>query len=212
MKMKKNLRVFGFLLAAGLSSSSFCLAQMGGKSSSGIVPAVVDQANTVFPANVDLRVLKGQMEAFQVFLNRSIQQTFEFPFSLLQDAKGIYLPGFGVAFHMEVNLQALRIISPFDMRPYTPEEIQKAKETKLERIRQLKPHLSELLLEHGGALSALAPEQNIAIVVHIFNLPSESRDLPTQLVITIDRRMLLEYQARRLTAAEFQKARSVLEF
>jgi len=145
-------------------------------------------------------------------LNRSIRQTFELPFSLLQDAKGTYLPGFGVAFHLEVNLHPLRIISPFDLTPYTAEELEKAKRDKLERIRQLKSHLGQLLLEHGSSLSAMAPEQNIAVVVHLFNLPPESRDLPTQLVMLINRRTLLDYQAKRLTAEEFQKAGSVLEF
>src|SRR5687768_6749337 len=50
---------------------------------------------------VDLRVLKEQMVAFQNLLNRNIQQSFEQPFSLLQDTKGSYLPRFGVAFHLE---------------------------------------------------------------------------------------------------------------
>ena len=180
--------------------------------SRGDVPAGGGQPSAVSPTNVDLHTLKNQLDAFQGLLNRSVQQSFEMPFYLLQDAKGIYLPGFGVAFHLEVNLHPLRLITPFDVRPLTPEEIQKSKVGKLERIRQLKTQLSEFLLEHGGDLSAMAPEQNIAIVVHLFNLPSESRDLPTQLVIMINRRMLLDYSARRLTAEEFQKAGSVLEF
>ena len=209
--MKRNLRVFGFLLAASLWTS-LGLAQMERKSSHGDLPAGEEQASTVSPTNIDLHTLKNQLDAFQGMINRGIQQSFEMPFYLLQDAKGIYLPGFGVAFHLELNLNPMRAITPFDIRPYTPEEIQKAKVAKLESIRQLKTQLSKFLLEHGGDLSAMAPEQNIAIVVHLFNLPSESRDLPTQLVIMINRRMLLDYQARRLTAEEFQKAGSVLEF
>ncbi|MBI4458458.1 MAG: hypothetical protein HY648_00190 [Acidobacteria bacterium] len=209
--MKKNLRAFGVLLAASLWAS-LCLAQTGAKGSPRDVPAGGDQPSIVSSTNVDLRALKSQLDAFQELLNRSMQQTFEMPFYLLQDAKGIYLPGFGVAFHLEVNLHPLRPMTPFDIRPNTPEEIRKAKDAKLERIRQLKIQLSGLLLEHGGSLSAMAPEQNIAIVVHLFNLPSESRDLPTQLVMMTNRRMLLDYSARRLTAEEFQKGESVLEF
>ena len=211
MKMKRNRRTFGVLLAASLWGS-LCLAQTDGKSPRGDVLAAREQASAVSPTNVDLHALKNQLDAFQELLNRSLQQTGETPFFLLQDAKGIYLPGFGVAFHLEVNLHPLRIITPFDSRPYTAEEISKAKDAKLVGIRQLKTKLSELLLEHGGSVSAMAPEQNIAIVVHLFNFPSESRDLPSQLVMMINRRMLLDYSARRLTAEEFQKAESVLEF
>jgi hypothetical protein len=208
--MKMKPRAFGFLLAASLWTS-LGVAQMEGPGGRGDATAG-GQVTAISPTNVDLHALKSQMDAFQALLNRNVQQSFEMPFYLLQDPKGIYLPGFGLAFHMEVNLHPLRVATPFDIRPNTPEEIQKSKVAKLERIRQLKTQLGELLLEHGGELSAMAPEQNIAIVVHLFNLPSEGRDLPTQLLIMVNRRMLVDYSARRLTAAEFEKAASILEF
>lgn len=210
MSSNKGLKVFGLILALSLCISlGWAQSDVNGVRT---LPVAADQPIVVSPTNVDLHALKAQLDTFQNVLNRSIQQNFEQPFSLLQDAKGIYLPGFGVAFHMEINLHPLRLAMPFDLHPYTPEEIRKAKEDKLDRIRQLKTRLSELLLEHGGELSAMAPEQNIAIVVHLFNLPSEGRDLPSQLVMTVNRRMLLDYQSRRLTAEQFQKAGSVLEF
>ena len=175
--------------------------------------ASVAQPNAVSATNVDLRMLRQQMSGFETMVNRNVQQMFEGPFSLLQDTKGIYLPGYGVAFHLEANLYPMRLLSPFDPRGgYSAEELQKAKQDKLVRIQQLKTKLGELLLEHGNELNAMAPEQNIAIVIHLFNLPSESHDLPTQLVISITRNMLLDYQNRRLTAAEFQKTGSFLEF
>jgi hypothetical protein len=175
--------------------------------------AAAPQPSTVSPTNVDLRSLRQQMSGFEVLINRNVQQMFEGPFSLLQDAKGIYLPGYGVAFHLEANLYPMRLLSPFDSRGgYSAEELQKAKQDKLARIQQLRSKIGELLLDHGGELNAMAPEQNIAIVIHLFNLPSESSDLPSQLVISINRNMLLDYQNRRLTAAEFQKTGSFLEF
>ena len=216
MKVKMNPIASCFLLVTSLGAS-LSMAQMAAKTSDNASNgaeriSAAGQMNAVSPTNVDLHALRGQLDEFQTVLNRNIQQNFEMPFALLQDAKGIYLPGFGVVFHMELNLQPLRNIWLFDTRPYTAEELRKAKVAKLARIQQLKTQLSTLLLERGGSLSAMAPEQNIAIVVHLFNLPSESRDLPTQLEITINRRMLLDYQARRLTAEEFQKAGSFLEF
>ena len=197
--MRKNLTLCGFLLVASLCAGEYALAQEMG-------------AGAPQPA-VNLRALKSQMEIFQGLLNRSIQQSFGQPFALLQDAKGTYLPYFGVAFQLEVNLYSLRLITPFDMRPYTPEEIKKARDSKLERIRELRKLLSGLLLEQGAKLDAVPPEQNIAVVVHLFNLPSEqSEDLPTQLVLETSRRALLESKAQRMTAEDFQNKVTFLAF
>ena len=199
------------LAAVICACSAWVQAQSSG-SMQDLKLAVSDQLSAISPTNVDLPALKGQLAAFQATLNRTIQQSFEQPFSLLQDAKGIYLPGFGVAFHMEVNLQPVRLMMPFDVTPISAEELHKAKLAKIERIRAMKTRLSQLLLEQGPSLTAVAPEQNIAIVVHLFNLPSEGKDLPSQLVITVNRRALLDYQAQRMTADEFQKASLILEF
>ena len=204
------LRVLALAIAI-CACSGWVQAQSSG-SIQDLKLAVPDHPNSISPTNVDLTALKPQLEAFQATLNRTIQQSFEQPFSLLQDAKGIYLPGFGVAFHMEVNLQPARLMMPFDITPISADELRKAKLAKIERIRVTKARLSQLLLEQGPSLTAVAPEQNIAIVVHLFNLPSEARDLPSQLVITVNRRALLDYQAQRMTADEFQKAGLILEF
>ena len=191
--MKKKLAVSGVFIALVVGVTSLCQAQER--------------------SQVDLRALRQQLQSFQDVLNRNVQQNFEHPFALLQDAKGIYLPWFGVAFHMEVNLYPLRMISPFAPEPYSAEELRKAKESKLERIRQLKEQLRQLLLEHAVDLGAVPGEQNVAIVVHLFNLPSErSDDLPTQLVIGASRQALLDYQAHRLTAEDFRNREFSLDF
>ena len=211
MKRTTAIQVGGIVLAATLWATA-CAAQAGGNLARSDTPSYAS-ANTISPTNVDLRALKTQLEAFQAMLNRTIQQNFEQPFFLLQDAKGSYLPGFGVAFHMETNLSPLRVnIMPFNVIPYTAEELQKARESKIERIRRLKTLLSQILLDQGGSLSAMAPEQNIAIVVHLFNMPSEGGVFPSQVVISLNRRMLLDYQGRRLTEEQFEKTGSVLEF
>jgi hypothetical protein len=211
--MKKTLaiQVGGIILAATLSAA-VCTAQTPGNLARSDTPTDTSTANTISPTNVDLRALKAQLEAFQAMLNRTIQQSFEQPFVLLQDVKGIYLPGFGVVFHMETSLTPIQVAMPFNVRPVTAEELQKARELKTERIRRLKTLLSQALLDQGGSLSAMAPEQNIAIVVHLFNMPSEGRDLPSQIVISLNRSMLLDYQGRRLTEEQFEKTGSVLEF
>jgi hypothetical protein len=162
---------------------------------------------------VDLAVMRNQLQTFQEFLNRSLQTTFENPFVLLQDVKGTYLPQFGVVFHMEANLHPLRVLSMFEIKPYTEEELRNVRASKLERIRQIKVRVSDLLLQQGMELTALPAAQNVAVVVHLFNLPNEQTDgLPSQLVIETSRSALAEAKARQATAEDFRKVVTFLEF
>lgn len=213
--MKHSLNGAALLMAASLWTGSVAYAQTQAKPAATALDRAgqaQSQAARTLP-EVDLKSLKVQLQAFQDIVNRNMQQAFEQPFTLLQDAKGTYLPHFGAVFHMEVNLHPMRLISPFDMRPYTPEELRKARDAKLQRVRELKTRLSALLLEHGVKLSEVPPDQGVAIVVHLFNLPSEqSEGLPTQLVIETNRATLLDAQAQRMTSAEFEKRGFVLEF
>jgi hypothetical protein len=99
------------------------------------------------------------------------------------------------------------------MRPYTDEELRDARQAKLERVRDLKALLSALLLEHGGKLTEVPADQNVAVIVHLFNLPSEMTEgLPTQVVLETSRGALLEAQSQGLRAAEFQTRQTFLEF
>ncbi len=211
--MKQPIRILVFIVVLVLGGQERLQAQEAAARAGWDATAEEGRATTQALLGVNLKALKEQMTVFQNLLNRSIQQSFEQPFSLLQDTKGSYLPNFGVVFHLEMNLHPLRLISPFDMRPYTPEELRKARADKLQRIEQLKDRLSELLLEQGGKLTALPAERRIAMAVHLFNLPSEqSEDLPTQLVIETTRQALLDAQAQRLSAKEFQKKQIILGF
>ena len=160
--------------------------------------------------DADHAALRNQVQQFQETLNRDLQTD---PFSLLQDAKGIYLPHYGVVFHMELNLAPLRPISAFNVRPYTEEELQQARQTKLQRIVQLKNHLSDLLLQHAGDLSAVPPDQSVAVVVHLFNLPSERTEgLPIQILIEAPRSAMAATQGKPGTADDFRKQVSFFDF
>lgn len=164
-------------------------------------------------AAAQLAALRSQVQQFQALINRDLQTTLDHPFGMLQDPKGIYLPNFGVVFHMEMNLAPMRMVSMFDVRPYTEEELQQSHGTKLQRIRELKAHLSELLRLHGAELSAVPPEQNVAVAVHLFNMPSERTEgLPTQIVIEVSRGMLADPQARIGSAEEFRKKVTFFDF
>ena len=218
MKRSMNKLILGvavWVLAAGGAQAQ--VAGSGAQRSR--VPAALNvaperesrQAGT--QPEIDLNALKTQLEAFQAVVNRDIAQAFAQPFVLLQDTKGTYLPQFGVVFHMEVNLHPLRVLNMFSFQPYTEEELQKARETKIEKVRALKTRLSALLLEHGTELTEMPADQSLAVVVHLFNMPSEkSEGLPTQVVMETSRRALVEARAQGTPVAEFEKQQAFLEF
>jgi hypothetical protein len=217
--MKRNIARLVGTLAMGVWAVGAAQAQVGGpEAPRGRMPAALDLARerdarrAAAQPEIDMKALKVQLTAFEQIVNRDMAQAFPSPFALLQDVKGAYLPGFGVVFHLEMNLHPLRMISMFDRRPYSAEELQKAREAKLERIRELKARMSALLLGHGSKLTEMPADENVAMVVHLFNLPSESEGLPTQLVLETSRRELLEAQAQRMPAAEFEKRQAFLEF
>jgi hypothetical protein len=162
---------------------------------------------------IDLVALRSQLRLFQEYLNSNLQATFVDPYALLQDVKGTYLPRFGVVFHMELNLHPMRTLTMFGLQPYTEEELQQVRESKLRRIVQLKQSLSDLLLERGTELTAVPSEQSVAVVVHMFNLPSERTEgFPTQLVIEVRRGDLTAAKTQRMTQEEFRKLVATLEF
>jgi hypothetical protein len=179
----------------------------------GAALAGVSRSVVAAPADTNHDALRNGVLQFQETLNRDLQTTFEHPFSLLQDAKGIYLPHYGVVFHMELNLVPLRPLSAFDVRPYSEEELQQARAAKLQRIRELKDHLSDLLREHAAELAAVPEDQSVAVVVHLFNLPSERTEgLPLQILVEVPRSALGDNKTPVASAEEFRKKVSFSDF
>jgi hypothetical protein len=213
MRAKLNQVVkLSFLLAL---SAGVAQAQQGTVAAKMPMPASATAASSpaaALPVSVDPVVLRRQMTAFQGILTRELQQSFEQPFGLLQDVKGMYLSRYGVAFHMEVNLAPLRLISMFDYRPYTEDELRATRAAKLARIQQLKTKLSDLLVANSQELAAVPQEQQIAVVVHLFNMPSERVEgLPSQVVVEVSRKALAEVKAGTMSKEEFRKQISFLE-
>jgi len=63
------------------------------------------------PAN--FVALKSQMKVFEAVVDGNMAQVFAPPFGLLEKTLGTYLPGFGLAFSLEVNLYPSRSFTLF---------------------------------------------------------------------------------------------------
>jgi len=143
--------------------------------------------------------LKGQMKILEAVINEGLARTFAPPFGVLEKAKGSYLPDFGVVFSLEVDLYPVRVPSPFDLRPTSKEELAKARKSKLERIGTIKQTVPQLLADHASELRDLSPDDSIAVVVHLFDVPLEADDLPSQVVIEVKKRDLDQFWDKKLS-------------
>ena len=163
------------------------------------------------PARPNLSALKGEMKVFEAVVDETLAQTFTPPFGLLEKTQGTYLPGFGLAFSLEVNLYPLRIPSPFDARPLSQGELAKARQAKLERISTIKESVPRLLADHATSLRSIGTDDEVAVVVHLFEAQADTNDLPGQLVIETRKSDLDDYWDKKISYPQLLARMKVLE-
>ena len=95
--------------------------------------------------------------------------------------------------HAEVNLYPMRFIFPFAPNPYSEKELKTEREQKGQRLKELQYKLRQLLLAQSGALTRLGAEENLAVVIHLFN-SRPYPEIPSQVVLQAQRKALLELQ------------------
>lgn len=149
-----------------------------------------------------MKALKGELKVLEAVIDQTLSQTFPPPFGVLEKAKGTYLPDFGVAFSLEVQLYTFRTPTLFDTRPTTPEEFEKARPIKLERIAVIKKTIPHMLADHASGLRDVRPDESVAIVVHLFHIQAESEKLPSQLVVEVKKQDLDDFWDKKITYDE----------
>jgi hypothetical protein len=133
------------------------------------------------PSNIS--ALKGEIKVFEAVIDGTMSQTFTAPFGILERTHGTYLPSFGLAFSLEVNLYQVRSPSPFNMRPLSKEELETARKENTQRIASIKGLVPRLLADHATSLRDVKSDDYIAVVVHLFNMQTGDNKFPGQLVI-----------------------------
>lgn len=155
--------------------------------------------------------IKMQMQLIESLVTTAIKQHFQNPFGILQQVKGTYLDGFGVVFTAEVNLYQMRTPNPFNRTPYSEKELSEARAQKLAHNKEAATLMQDLLRDHGAGLTFLRADENVAVVLHLYNVP-ELSDMPSQIVVQTKRQTLIDAAAQKLTAAEFRNRASVVTF
>jgi hypothetical protein len=157
----------------------------------------------------DFAALKRQMDQFDQRLQDALLKMFEArPFVILGEPKSTYLEGFGVVVHAELNLYPVAVLSPFTSKQALDNEIKLEQEQKPLRLRELRNRLREVLVEQGAALTQLPSEENVAIVIHLFNVRQQA-NIPGQVVAQARRQALLELKARGAAPEPAALARAV---
>jgi hypothetical protein len=174
--------------------------------------AVLVLAAGAWSQTPDYSTIKKQTQLFETVLETGLRQHFDTEhFLMMQVPRGAYLEGYGVVFTLEVDLYRMRYRNPFDASPYSEKEVAVARAAKLARMKELEILVRDLLRNNGMGLDFVSPDENVAVVVHLFN-QAEHKDLPSQLAVQTKKQWLQEAAGRRLSAAEFRQKLSVISF
>lgn len=160
---------------------------------------------------INFSALKGEMKVFEAVIDGTMAQTFAPPFGLLEKTQGTYLPGFGLAFNLEVNLYPTRTPNPFNMTPLNKGEIEKAQKAKRERIATIKESVPRLLADHAMSLRTLSSNDSVAVVVHLFEVDTGDTNFPEQLVIETRKSDLDQYWERKISYQELVARTKIVE-
>jgi hypothetical protein len=161
------------------------------------------------PSN--LSALKSEMRVFEAVVDGTMGQTFAPPFGLLQRTKGAYLPGFGLAFSLEVDLYPTRPPNPFNMAPLSKAEIDKAQKMERARIATVKTSVPRLLADHAVSLRDLTADDSVAVVVHLFEMQPGDTQIPDQLVIETRKSDLVQFWDKKISYEELVGKMTILE-
>ena len=156
-------------------------------------------SNAATDAQVNYASVKRELEVFQGVIDTTVKQTISGTFTILSSAKGLYLPEYGAVFSFEVNLYQIRHLSPFDLRPHTPKELEDAYAQMLSRIETLKSNLIRAMGEHGAALGTLRPEDHLTVVMYLLQVDlGANRSIPSQIQLKMTRSLVGEYRENKL--------------
>jgi hypothetical protein len=164
-------------------------------------------------APVDYPAMKKDLAVLEGVINTTIKQNITGNFPILASTKGTYLPEYGAVFSVEVNLFQIRQISPFSPAPHTQKELDDAYSLMVKRLGTLKEVLVKAIGEHGTSLQQLMPEQNLTVVMHLFNVEQQIKQpVPTQVIFKVKRSLISQYRENRISLAEFSRQMEIVQF
>ncbi|MEP6715369.1 MAG: hypothetical protein ABJC09_07325 [Terriglobia bacterium] len=155
-----------------------------------------------FASSVSLDSLKRA----ELSINDKFQSDINDPYDLMGTARGVYVPGYGVVFTVEMNVITVPqlMVSPFSPPPTTA-DLLKLNERKVRKIAVLRDAMRSLMLNVSQSLPGLAPGENIMMEAFLFNWSWENvKGVPHRIVLAVNRQKLLDAVNRHAPAGEIQ--------
>ena len=145
------------------------------------------------------------------FDRKVVEDVLEDPYLLLGMTRGVYLPGYGAIFTMEVNLAHGASFGPFGAA-VRPEHLARVNKRKQELTPRLKQSMREMLVSAAGSLDTVPLEEKIVLGVSLaYHRVEDRTGLPQQIVMAAPRKTLIDFQTNRRPASALESAIEVQE-
>lgn len=163
------------------------------------------------PQKDELKKLKDEIGLMDSVLNQSIAQTFSTPFGVLDDSRGVYLPGYGVVLDFELNLSPTSAsMGPFSP-VLTPQQERARQEQEVRRSAQAKELAEKVLADFGHTLSDLPPRESVAIVIHTVAVRERGLERSV-IVVQASKEAIDRYRSNAIDRAAFLRQLEIVEY
>ncbi len=145
---------------------------------------------------------RASLSAVEKALDKRIETMFDDPFLLLGMTRGVYLEGTGVVFSSEMAL-VMTPGGPFVQKP-SPEEAQRLKQRRMERLPVLRASMREMLVRAAGMLPGLAADERVVLGITLFRRAADdATGLPAQIVMEAPKGELVAGKKDSIRVREF---------
>jgi len=157
----------------------------------------------------DLSKLREQIGVLESVINQGLTQSFPGPFGYLDRARGAYLPGYGLVFTFEVNLNPLPQANPFG--PAAKPQTDTDRLAAIKKHRQSALELSQRVLADFSHTLEINPDEWVAFIVHGSAVGPQGIEKST-LVIRAQKRDIDQFRANAIDRAAFLNRIAVVEY
>jgi hypothetical protein len=150
-------------------------------------------------------VSRESLITVETSINDRIRSNISDPYDLLGTARGTYLEGYGAVFTAELNLI---VVAPLTFSPFKPrlteQELTTLHERKVRKLETLEDTMRSLMVSASKSLPGLPPDERIVMEAFLFNFRWEnSRGLPRRVILSGQKRKLMDAASRHASPAEF---------
>lgn len=160
-------------------------------------PLLLIAAATLCLASTEPRVPRASIVLVEKSINEHFANYSGDPYVVIGNARGTYLEGYGALFTVELDLINTGPLNPNPFKQkVTPQEIATTRERKLKKLAILRESMRSLMVNAGGMLDGLPPNERVAFeAVLLSNSWEDSRGMPRRLFMSAEKQKLRDAKA-----------------